>query len=65
MHAPIIICSGAALADIIDRHFADRPHIEKLWPGDPRGEYGHNLLWADEKTAATILRRYLRVARCA
>ena len=65
MDTEIIITCGATLADIIDRHFCTRPHFTKLWPGDARGEYGHYLLWADERTAETILRQYPEVARCA
>jgi hypothetical protein len=65
MDTPIIITCGATLADILRRYPSNPPIFEKLRPHDPRGNYGEYVVWLSEHHAATIVRQYRDLARCA
>ena len=61
MMVELIVTSGALVGDLLQRYHGDggaRLRFEKIMPGYSRGIYGEYLIWLEEQTASTVMRRY-------
>lgn len=66
MMVELIVSCGATLGDILQEYRAwtgERMPFEKLWPRDPRGEYGEYLIWLTPGQAQVVANRYSSVIR--
>ena len=66
MMVDLIVMCGASISKIMDEHRAwtgKRLLFEKLWPGDPRGEYGEYLIWLTPQQAQVVAQSYSSVIR--